>query len=62
MAYFQFENGAINEARLSSALGPLKGPLSEQYVQERWSDIKKNFVPAYQEHIDKVIEELNSKK
>jgi len=55
MAYFQFENNAISEQRMLSALGPLKGRLDEPYVQKRWDKIKANFVPSYRHYVDQLI-------
>ena len=59
MAYFQYENGAIDEPRLRSALGPLIGILNVEYVKERWLTIRSNFVPEYRNYMDRLIEEVN---
>ena len=53
IAYFMYERGAIDESRLKSALILL--PLVDESGREFWADRKGNFVPQYQEYIDKLI-------
>lgn len=60
MAYFQFEKGAISEARMRSAMSPLVLRLSTPQVREHWRLTKEAFVPAYQNYIDQQIAQLTS--
>ena len=60
MAYFQYEQGSISEARMRSAMGPLLGRLQHPYIQKRWNQAKDNFVPAYANYIDNYIREINN--
>lgn len=55
MAYFQFEKGAISEARLKSATAPLTSRLQYPEVRAHWEATKTAFVPEYQRYIDKQI-------
>lgn len=55
MAYYQFEQGVITEARFLSALGPLENALASPVVRARWAQIKSNFVQDYQSCIDGLI-------
>ena len=59
MAYFQFEKGAISEARLKSAIAPLVLRLQYPEVRAHWEATKTAFVPEYQLYIDKEIEALS---
>ncbi len=56
MAYFQYQKGAIEEVRMRSALGPLLGNVSVR-GRARWKRIRQNFVPAYREYVDHLIDE-----
>ena len=60
MAYFQFENGAINEERMLSAMSPLLARLNYPLVVERWNSVKKHFVPSYRQYIDDHIKLLRN--
>jgi len=60
MAYFQFENEAISEERMRSAMAPLLLRLNTPYVVERWKNINRVFVPSYRAYIDEQIELMNS--
>jgi len=55
IAYFQFERGAIDEARLRSALGVLM--LGNPRVNAFWERNKGNFVKPYREYVDRLIAE-----
>ena len=56
MAYFQFENGAISEERLESAMAPVVTRFGFARVIAHWEETKSAFVPAYQQYIDDRIE------
>ena len=58
MAYFQYENEAISEERLLSAMAPLLARLRYQFVVERWNEVKPNFIPSYRLYIDNYIEAI----
>ena len=58
MAYFQFEKGAISEARLKSAMAPLTLRLQMPKVRQHWQSTKDVYVPAYQDYIDREFEAL----
>jgi hypothetical protein len=61
MAYFQFENGAINEERMLSAMTPLLARLKYTYVSERWDNVKEmSFVPSYRRYVDSQIKLMAS--
>jgi len=54
-AFFMYERGVIDEARLQSSLRPL--PLYTETGHLFWEENKVNFVPAHQEHIDALIDD-----
>ena len=56
MAYFLFERGAIDEARLNSAICPLADNLRKPAAQEFWAKYKSNFVKPFQNYIDRLLE------
>ena len=58
MAYFQYQRGAIDEARLSSALQILNLPNPK--MRAFWKIVRGNFVEAYRRHIDGLIDEIES--
>ena len=58
MAYFQYERGAIDEARLNSALNILNFPNPE--MRKHWKRSRLNFVESYRTHIDKIVEEFEA--
>ena len=61
MAYFQFENGAINEERMLSAMTPLLARLKYPYVSGRWDNVKEmSFVPSYRRYVDNQIKLMAS--
>ncbi len=57
MAFYMYRQGAIDESRLHSALGPLEldNPLFIKY----WGEYKFAFVQEYQNYIDKLIADLD---
>jgi hypothetical protein len=55
IAYFMYERGVIDEARLRSTLRPL--PLGGPTGLEFWNSNKRNFVVGYQQYLDALIEE-----
>jgi len=58
MAFFQYQRGAIDEARLRSSLKVLN--LSNPRMKAFWNDIKQNFVEPYRVYIDQLIEEQDA--
>ena len=60
MAYFQFQNGAIDEERMLSAMAPLLARLNYPYVVQRWNSVKEFFVPSYRQYVDNHIKLLRS--
>ena len=55
IAYFMYERGVIDEARLRSSLRPL--PLHGPTGLEFWNNNKFVFVNGYQQYLDALIEE-----
>jgi hypothetical protein len=55
IAYFQFERGAIDEARLRSSLKVLN--LANPRVRGFWSDMQGNFVEPYRNYVNQLIDE-----
>ncbi len=55
IAYFQYERGVIDEARLRSALNVLM--LGHPRVQAFWGDARDSFVESYQGYVDQLIAE-----
>lgn len=55
IAYFQFERGAIDEARLRSSLRVLN--LGSPRVQEFWGRYQNNFVEPYKNYVNRLIDE-----
>ena len=55
IAYFMYERGAIDENRLRSSLRPI--PLYGEAGRSFWEQNKGNFVKAYQQYIDTLLEE-----
>ena len=54
MAYYQFQNGMMNEERLRSAMGPvrqLRSPLGREF----WESNRAIFVPSYREYVDSLL-------
>jgi len=58
MAYFQYERGAINEARLRSALTILI--LNNPRVLEFWSQRQGFFVESYRDYVNQLIDETTT--
>ena len=56
MAYFQYEQGAISEERLVSAMTPMLARLRYPVVKARWLEIEGAFVPSYREYVRIQIE------
>jgi hypothetical protein len=55
LAFFMYERGAIDEARLESALGPV--PIWTEAGREFWKRRKNAFSENYRNHIDKLMED-----
>lgn len=55
MAFFQYQRGVIDEARLRSSLKVLN--LSNPRVRAFWEQVKRNFVGPYGDYIDQLINE-----
>ncbi len=60
MAYFQYERGAINEARLRSALQILD--LENPNARDFWESVQQNFVVSYRNHINRLIDEITAEE
>lgn len=60
MAFFQYQRGAFNEARLRSVLMVLR--LGNPRVQEEWEAIKHVFVPEYRDFIERLIAERKAEE
>ena len=58
MAYYQYQLGLIDEARLLSALGPLRGYLSSEGGKLAWENMRSNLIPEYTEYIDNLMRDL----
>ena len=58
MAYFQYERGAIDEDRLRSVLRVMN--LGHPRMKEFWERNEDNFVPAYRDYVNRLIEEEDS--
>ena len=58
MAFFQYERGAIDEARLRSALKVLD--LTSPEMRAFWQISRENFVESYRHYIDSLIEEFEA--
>ncbi len=55
MAFFQYQRGAIDEARLRSSLKILN--ISNPRVRVFWGRVQNNFVEAYRDYINQMIDE-----
>lgn len=62
MAYFQYEQGAISEERLQSAMAPVLGRLSLPRVAARWEEIEPVFVPSYRAYMREQIEKIREEQ
>ena len=60
MAYFQYERGAIDEARLRSALQILT--LDNPNVRDFWESRQLNFVKSYRNYINRLIDEITAEE
>lgn len=60
MAFFQFERGAIDEDRLRSVLRVMN--LKNPRMTEFWKGSQVNFVPAYRDYVNRMIEEKSSQQ
>jgi hypothetical protein len=58
MAYFQYEQGAISEERLQSAMAPILTRLEYPFVVARWNNMERAFVPSYRRYIREQIENI----
>jgi hypothetical protein len=58
MAYFQYERGAIDAARLRSVIRILN--LGNPRVRDQWSRVQDNFVEAYRHYINNMIDEIGA--
>ena len=56
MAFFQYERGAIDEARLRSALQILD--LENPNARDFWESVQQNFVESYRNYINRLIDEI----
>lgn len=60
IAFFQFERGAIDEARLRSSLQVLN--LRSPRVQAFWERNQGNFVEPYRNYINRLIDEITAEQ
>ena len=60
MAYFQYERGAIDEARLRSALHIIN--LEIPGVRDFWMLNQQNFVESYRNYINPLIDEIEAEE
>lgn len=60
MAYFQYERGAIDEARLRSALHIIN--LEIPGVRDFWMLRQQNFVESYRNYINRLIDEIEAEE
>ena len=58
MAYFQYERGAIDEARLRSVLNVMN--LNHPQIKQFWLQTQGYFVPAYRDYVNQLIEQGDS--
>jgi hypothetical protein len=56
MAFFQYQRGAIDESRLRSALAPMVAILTTTYGRQEWQWRQKNFVPEFQDYVNRELE------
>lgn len=59
LAYFMYERGAIDEARLESALGPV--PVRSEAGREFWKRRKNAFSENYRNHIDSLMQDSDAR-
>ena len=60
MAFHQYQRGAIDEARLRSALGPLFPAISGPYGRNEWQWRQRVFEPEYRHYINGILEEIDA--
>ena len=60
MAYFQYERGVIDEARLRSALQILS--LDNPNARDFWESRQQNFVESYRNYINRLIGEITAEE
>jgi len=58
LAYFMYERGAIEEARLQSALAPV--PIYTDVGREFWNKKKGAFTENYRNYVDRLIASIES--
>jgi hypothetical protein len=60
MAFHQYQRGAIDEARLRSALSPLFPTISGPYGRQEWRWRQRVFEPEYRDYINEVVGEIEA--
>jgi len=60
MAYFQYQRGAIDEARLRSVIEVLA--LGDPRVRNEWNSDQHYFVAAYRDYINNLVIEIDTKE
>jgi hypothetical protein len=60
MAFFHYQRGVIDEARLRSVLKVVR--LGNPRIREFWGRNQRNFTPAYRDYINSLIIEMDSKE
>jgi len=58
MAFFQYQRGAIDEARLRSVIRILN--LGNPNVRDQWNRSQDNFVESYRDYINDLIDEIEA--
>jgi hypothetical protein len=58
MAYFHYQRGAIDEARLRSVLKVVR--LENPRMRVFWDANQQNFIPTYRDYINRLIAEIDS--
>ena len=58
LAYYQFQTDLMNEARLISALGPVRAWLSSEIGKQGWESMRPNFTDEYVDYIERMMSEI----
>jgi hypothetical protein len=58
MAYFHYQRGAIDEARLKSTLQIMR--MGNPRMREFWNQYRDTFIPSYREYVNRLLEEQDS--
>jgi len=58
MAYFHYQRGAIDEARLKSTLQIMR--MGNPRMREFWNQYQDTFIPSYKDYVNRLLEEQDS--